>query len=113
MNTKKPKTFFRISYRDPVEGKIVELKAGRVEDSNLGLGFIEISDFVFDHNTVVADLAQENLRRRLEDVKSVHLSVYTILSIEEVGTKNRGLNFKNDKSNLVVLPNAQNQLSKN
>ena len=112
MNPKKLKSYFRITYRDPIEGKVVDLKATKVEDSNLGLGFIAVSDFVFDLNPVLADLAQENLRKRLEDVKSVHLSVYTIISIEEVGVRNRGLTFKNDKSNLVLLPSAA-QLTKN
>lgn len=112
VNQKKQKTYFRISYRDPIEGKVVDLKATKVEDSNLGLGFIAVSDFVFDLSPVLADLAQENLRKRLEDVKSVHLSVYTIISIEEVGVRNRGLTFKNDKSNLVILPSA-GQITKN
>lgn len=110
--SKPAKTYFRISYRDPVEGKIVDLKAAKVEDSSLGLGFIAVSDFVFDSTGLVVDVVEENLRKRLEDVRSMHLSVYSILSIEEVGAKNRGLHFKNDKSHLVVLPAAQGQAPK-
>ena len=103
MNPKKPKTYYRIAYRDPADGKNVELKASKVEDSSLGLGFIAVSEFVFEEYPVVVDPTEESLKKRLENVKSLHLSVYCILSIEEVGSSNKGLQFKKDKSNLVVL----------
>lgn len=63
-----------------------------------------ISDFKFDTNKVVVDPEEENLAKRLKDVKSLHLSIYSIVSIEEVGTDHEGLKFQKDKSNLFVLP---------
>ena len=46
-------------------------------------------------------------RRRFEGVKTLHLSIYHIISIEEVGLAHKGLKFKKDKSHLVVLTTDQ------
>ncbi len=101
---KKPETCYRITYREPAEGKIQTLKARTVTDSTLGISFVSISDFIFDTDSLVVNPNEETQQKRFEDVKSLHLSIYTILSIEEVGKSNQGLKFKKDKSNLVVLP---------
>ena len=97
------KTFYIINYRDPKDNKTVELKAKKVTDSTLGLSFIAISDFIFDSSALVVNPAEEDLKRKLEHVKTLHISIYSILSIEEVGAAHRGLKFKKDKSNLIVL----------
>lgn len=96
-------TYFVITYREPQEGKIVSLKARTVTDSSLGLSFIAISDFVFSTSGFVVNPAEEDLKKRFENVKSLHLSIYSIISIEEVGEEHEGLSFTKDKSNLVVL----------
>jgi hypothetical protein len=41
-------------------------------------------------------------------VKTLHLSIYSIISIQEVGMEHKGLYFKKDKSNLVVLSPEHN-----
>lgn len=102
-------TYFVITYREPQEGKVVTLKAKTVTDSSLGLSFIAISDFVFSTGGLVVNPAEEELKKRFENVKSLHLSIYTIISIEEVGTEHQGLSFKKDKSNLVVLSSEHHQ----
>jgi len=104
MPKKRRDSYFVISYRDPKEGKILSLKSYSIQDSSLGLSFVAISDFKFDTNKVVVDPEEENLAKRLKDVKSLHLSIYSIVSIEEVGTDHEGLKFQKDKSNLFVLP---------
>lgn len=109
MDKKIPKTHFVVSYRDSESGKVVELRANKVEDSGLGLSFVAISDFIFESSSLVVDPAAEDLKRRLENVKTLHLSLYCILSIQEVGHKNRGLQFKQAKSNLVILPPTATQ----
>ncbi len=96
-------TYFVITYREPQEGKLVSLKARTVTDSSLGLSFIAISDFVFSTSGFVVNPAEEDLKKRFENVKSLHLSIYNIISIEEVGEEHEGLSFNKDKSNLVVL----------
>ena len=101
------KTFYIINYRDPKDNKTLELKAKKVTDSTLGLSFIAISDFIFDSSSLVVNPAEEDLKRKLEHVKTLHISIYSILSIEEVGSANRGLKFKKDKSNLIVLNSSQ------
>ncbi len=100
----KDKTHYVITYRDPKDNKIVNLKAGSVTDSSLGLSFIAISDFIFSSSMLVVNPEEEDLKRRLTDVKTLHISIYTIISIEEVGPAHRGLHFKKDRSNLLVLP---------
>ena len=100
----KPKdTFFIVTYRDMQEDKVLSLKARMVTDSSLGLSFVAISDFVFETESLVLNPAEEDQKKRFEGVKCLHLSIYTIISIEEVGAEHKGLKFKKDKSNLVVL----------
>lgn len=99
--------FYIISYREPKDGKIVTLRAKTVTDSSLGLSFIAISDFVFDTGSLVVNPAEEDMRKRFEGVKTYHISIYTIVSIEEIGPRHKGLRFKKDKSNLVVLSSGQ------
>ena len=101
------KTFYIINYRDPKDHKTLELKAKKVTDSTLGLSFIAISDFIFDSSSLVVNPAEEDLKRKLEHVKTLHISIYSILSIEEVGAAHRGLKFKKNKSNLIVLNSSQ------
>jgi hypothetical protein len=103
MGQKEEKTYYSITYREPQEGKVKTLKAQTVTDSSLGLSFVAISDFVFDTASRVVNPAEEDRKRQFEGVKTLHLSIYTIISIEEVGAEHCGLRFKRDKSNLVVL----------
>ena len=106
MTSKKEETptLFVVHYRDPKDGNILSLKAKKIFDSPLGMSFVCISDFVFETSSLVVKPAEEHLKKRLEDVKNLHLSIYSIISIEEVGYKHSGLKFKTDKSNLLVLP---------
>lgn len=101
---KKEETHFLVTYRDPKDGKVQTLKCKKIEDSRLGLSFVSISQFIFSDSNLVADPTEENLKKRFEGTKALHLSVYSILSIEEVGSDHKGLNFKKDKSNLIMLP---------
>ncbi len=105
-------TFYIISYRDSKDNKTLEIKAKKVTDSSLGLSFIAISDFIFDTSSLVVNPAEEDLKRKLEHVKTLHISIYTILSIEEVGSAHKGLKFKKDKSNLIVLNSTQQSTDK-
>lgn len=106
---KESKNYFLIHYRDPKDGSITALKARRIEDSTLGLSFVKISDFFFDTSSVVVQPTEVQLAQRFEKVKSLHLSIYSIISIEEMADGNRdskhpGLKFKKTKSNLIAFP---------
>jgi hypothetical protein len=109
MASKKHESCFIITYRDPVSEKQVSVKAGTVADSTLGLSFIAVSDFIFDQSPLVVNPQEEDMKRRFADVKTLHLSIYTVLSIEEIGAQHKGLRFKKDKSNLLVLPGSSGQ----
>lgn len=106
MSEKKDDTYFLVSYRDPKDGQIVSLKARKISDSSLGLGFIRISDFLFHTEGLVVQPVEEQLKKRFENVKSFHLSIYSIVSIEELGMKHEGLKFKNDKSKVLAFPDS-------
>ena len=93
---------FLVHYKDPMDDKIVSLKARTVKDSTLGLSFISISDYVFESSKLVIKPSEEHLRKKLENTKSLHLSIYSIISIQELSESQ--LNFKNDRSKLLVLP---------
>ncbi len=103
------KSCFIVTYRDPKEEKVLQLKARSIRDSSLGLGFVAISDFIFTTGTMVLNPGEEQLKNRFKDVKTLHISIYTILSIEEVGPDHKGLKFEKDKSNLVVLNNTNSK----
>jgi len=107
MAMKKQDTFYVISYREPKDGKVLTLKAKTVTDSSLGLSFIAISDFVFDTVSVVINPEEEHQKKHFEGVKTLHLSIYSIISIEEAGPQHKGLKFKKDKANLVLLSGEQ------
>jgi hypothetical protein len=100
-------TFYLVHYRDPQDGKVVALKVKKIEDSQLGLGFVKLSDFIFDTRSLVVQPVEEQLKQRFENVKSFHLSIYSLVSVEELGVKHKGLNFKKDRSNLISFPSDQ------
>ena len=99
-----PETCYRITYRDVAENKVRTLRARSITDSGLGLSFVCVSDFVFDQTSKLVNPNDEAMAAQLEDVKSLHLSMYTIVCIEELGTENKGLEFEHDRSKLLVYP---------
>ncbi len=106
--TTKTESFYVISYKDPIDGKALSVKAKSIKDSNLGLGFISISDFIFEQTSkLIVDPNTEKLKNRFENTKSLHLSLYSIISIEEVGIENKGLVFEKDKNNLYRFPTPE------
>ncbi len=104
-------TYFVVTYKDPeklLEQKNVTLKVKSISDSNLGLGFIRLSNFLFEEGALLIDPNTDKLKKRFKNTKSFHLNIYSIVSIEEVGMEHQGLYFKNDKSNLHILPTQPN-----
>lgn len=101
---KKEETHFVVTYRDAKDNKAQTIKARHIRDSSLGPAFVELSDFLFDQSPLIVDPASEEVREHFADVKRLHLSIYHILTIEEVGQTNRGMKIKKDRSNVVVLP---------
>lgn len=105
--TKNQDIYYIVTFRDPKDGQVFSLNAKSISDSTLGLSFIAISNFMFQPDKLVVTPDEEALQKRLEGVKSLHLSIYSILSIKEMGKDHRGLKFKKNRSNLVVLSNER------
>ncbi len=93
--------FYTLKYRDPESGRVASLKCTHIEDSPLGLGFVKVSGFVFESSILIAKPSEEQLKKRLENVKTMHLSLYSILSIEEKG-ETKGLKLYKNRSHLVI-----------
>lgn len=96
-------SMYLVHFRDPETGEIAHVKAKSVSDSSLGLSFVTLSDFVFVTSRLIANPKEEQMRDRFKDVKALHLSIYNIISVEEIGADHKALKFKNDRSSLVVL----------
>lgn len=103
MKNKKQDVYYVVTFREPKDGQILTLDARSIADSTLGLSFVCISGFMFDSTKLVVTPDEEALQKRLEGVRALHLSIYSILSIKEMGKENKGLKFKKSRSNLVVL----------
>lgn len=93
-----------VTYRDQKDNAIHELKVRTIEDSSLGLSFIAVSGFLFEPESRLLRPDEEAKRQKFENIKTLHLSIYTIISIAEMGADTPKLAFKKDKSNLFVLP---------
>ena len=105
-NKKSDSTYFHVHYRNPQDGSPMSIKAKKIKDSSLGLGFIAISDFVFETGGLLVNPDEEARKMEFEHVKTLHLSIYSIQSITEVGDQ-KALKFKHDKANLLVLNAGQ------
>ncbi len=105
MAQKKEKTYYLVHYRDPRNGEHQSIKAKKIGDSSLGLSFISLSDFIFDTSSVLVNPDEEARKLEFENVKTYHLSIYSVLSISEIGEHKESLKFEKDKSNLLVLNN--------
>lgn len=97
-----------VTFRDPDKNtpeRITSLKARTITDSNLGLGFICVSNFIFSSSSgIVVDPTSDALRARYEHTKSLHLGLHQILAVEEVGDEHPGLTLTTERSNLLNLP---------
>jgi hypothetical protein len=95
---------FKVIFRDPEDMKTqLTLLVEEVSDSSLGLSFVALSGFVFQRSLLIFDPKIEKLKDRFKGTKKLHLSIYNIISIEEVGPEEKNLFFKNDRSNILIL----------
>lgn len=104
----KPQSHYVVTWReaprdtkDPKD-QVVTLKVRSIAPSDLGPTFIALSDFDLDQDGPIIDPGLDGLRVRYADTKRLHVSIYSVLSVEEVGRRNRGLDL-GDRTNLVPL----------
>ena len=101
---RKEDTHFVVTYRNPEKlGENVTVNVRKISDSSLGLTFVSLSDFVFGNRSPIVDPNEDSLRQRFQNTKSLHLSIYNIVSVEEVGEENSGMSLAKDKSNIVFF----------
>jgi len=105
LNTKTGK-FYKVTYRDATDGKIQKIDVTKIADSPLGLSFIALSGFLFEKSSILVDPEMESRIKAFEAIKTLHLSMYSVISIAELGNHLMPLSFDKDKSNLVVLPSS-------
>ena len=99
----KKESLYLINYKDPNENKTLSLKARKIADSPLGLGFIYISDFVFENKDgILIQPEQERLEKILQDTTSLHLPMYSILSVQELSPSSH-LKLSKQRMNLVSI----------
>jgi hypothetical protein len=107
-SSKKETSYYIVTYRDQKDGTVVSLKVRSIEDSSLGLGFVALSGFIFEQESLLIQPEEEAKRKKFENVKTLHLSIYSIFSITEMGLETPKLAFKNDKSNLLMMSPSAN-----
>lgn len=101
---------YAVTYRDQKDGSICTLKVKTIQDSTLGLSFICLSDFTFETDSILVHPEEEARRKKFENIRNLHLSIYSIISIAEMGTETPKLAFKNDKTNLFIIPSASSSI---
>ena len=97
-------TYFVVTYRNPEKPtENITIRVRSIQDSSLGLAFVSLSDFVFKSRSALLNPQDEYAKTRFQKTKNLHLSIYSILSVEEVGEDNDGLSLAHDKSKLLLF----------
>ena len=97
-------TYFVVTYRNPEKsGENITVRVRSIQDSSLGLAFVSLSDFVFHSRSALLNPQDEYAKKRFQKTKSLHLSIYNILSVEEIGEDNTGLQLAEEKSKLLLF----------
>jgi len=75
-----------VTYRNPEKtDENIVTRVRNIQDSNLGPTFITLSDFVFGSTSKLLNPQDEYTKKRFQKTKKLHLSIYHIISIEEIG----------------------------
>ena len=75
-----------VTYRNPEkQEENITIRVRKINDSNLGPTFIALSDFVFHTASKLLNPQDEYAKKRFQKTQKLHLSIYHIVSVEEVG----------------------------
>lgn len=96
---------FRVSFHN--QGKVYELYARRVQQGDL-LGFVELSDLIFDESsTLLVDPSTERLRTEFKGVARVMVPMHSVVRIDEVEREGPAKILEVvDKSNVTPFPTS-------
>ena len=96
-------SIYIVTYRNPEKpAENIEVRVRNVEDSALGPAFVSLSDFVFGTSTGLINPRDEYAKKNFSKTKTLHLSIYNVVTIEEVGDDNPGLKLAPKEG--IVLP---------
>lgn len=109
MSNNSQKALFQVHYTDFYTDKTVVVKVREIQDSPLGYTFMQLSDFVFDTNSVVIKPSEEQQKKNLENTKSLHICVHNILAIEELSDVSAALHLSKENSRLFMLPKEKHK----
>lgn len=113
MTSSPQKALFQVHYTDFHTDKNVSVKVRSIEDSILGYAFIQLSDFVFDTNSIVIKPSEEQQKKNLENTKSLHICIHNILAIEELSDVSAALHLSAENSRLYMVPKEKHKPIKN
>jgi len=75
-----------VTYRNPEkQEENITIRVRQINDSELGPTFIALSGFVFHTSSKLLNPQDEYAKKRFQKTKKIHLSIYHIISVEEVG----------------------------
>ena len=95
-------THFVVTYRNPEKSsEIIEVRVHSVDDSVLGPAFIALSGFLFHSATGLINPRDEYAKKRFQKTKTLHISIYNIITIEEVGDDHPGLHLAPKEGQLL------------
>ena len=103
-------SLYVVTYRNPDKADDnVVVRVRSISDSQLGPTFVSLSEFVFSSsNSGLINPQDEYAKKRFTNTKTLHLSIYSILTIEEVGGGNAGLSLASKEGQILNFdPNKQ------
>ena len=93
---------FVVTYRNPEKAtENIEVRVRSVDDSILGPAFIALSGFIVHSSTGIINPRDEYAKKRFQKTKTLHISIYNIVTIEEVGEEHPGLQLAPKEGQLL------------
>jgi hypothetical protein len=77
-------SLYRVTFSDPVTRQMVTLRLHEISDSGLGPLFVRLGRFVFDQDSGIINPINEQLAKRYEETKALHVNRMAISQIEEL-----------------------------
>lgn len=78
---------FKIIFHN--QNKVYELYCRKVSSSDIGYGFVEVRELVFEADeSIVIDPTEEKLREEFAEAEGLHIPMHAVIRIEQV--KKRG-----------------------
>ena len=94
---------YLVTYRNPEKKEEnITVRVRSIHDSDLGPTFITLSDFVFQTSSKLLNPQDEYAKKRFQKTKKLHLSIYNIISVEEIGD-DLGLSLASKEGEILIF----------